>query len=110
MGVVPSNAAITAANPMGDYCELQLRRENLQSKTLIITTGVSVARPLPGEEELMGRGVSYCATCDGNFYKGKKVVVIADNPEGEEEVNFLAELAAKTWYIPQYKGSYNLRA
>lgn len=109
MDIVPSAESITAIYPMGDYFELQLRQENLQARTLIITTGVSVARPLPGEEAFVGKGVSYCATCDGNFYKGKKVVVIADNPEGEEEVNFLAELAAKTWYIPLYQGSYNLR-
>ena len=53
--------------------------------------------------------MSYCATCDGNFFKGKKVAVIADNAEGEEEVNFLAELAAETWYLPQYKGVYKVR-
>ncbi len=109
MGIVPSTETITAIYPMGEYFELQLRQENLQTKTLVITTGVSVARPLPGEEEFVGKGVSYCATCDGNFYKGKRVVVIADNAEGEEEVNFMAELASKTWYIPLYKGSYNLR-
>jgi thioredoxin reductase (NADPH) len=109
MGVVPDTESVTAVYPMGDYFELQLRRENLQARTLIITTGVSVARPIPGEEEFIGRGVSYCATCDGNFYKGKKVAVIADSPEGEEEVNFLAELAAAIWYIPLYQGEYNLR-
>ena len=109
MGVVPDTESVTAVYPMGDYFELQLRRENLQARTLIITTGVSVARPIPWEEEFIGRGVSYCATCDGNFYKGKKVAVIADSPEGEEEVNFLAELAAAIWYIPLYQGEYNLR-
>lgn len=108
-GIVPSTEAITAIYPMGDYFELQLRQENIQVRTLIITTGVSVAKPLPGEEEFIGKGVSYCATCDGNFYKGKKVVVIADNFEGEEEVNFLAELAAEISYIPLYTGAYKLR-
>jgi len=110
MDIVPSTETITAIYPMGDYFELQLRQENIQAKTLVITTGVSVARPLPGEEEFTGRGVSYCATCDGNFYKGKRVAVIADNPEGEEEVNFLAELASQVWYIPLYKGAYNVAA
>lgn len=109
MNIVPDAETITAIYPMGDYFELQLRRENIQAKALIITTGVSVARPLPGEEDFIGRGVSYCATCDGNFYKGKKVVVVADNPEGEEEVNFLAELTDQTWYIPLYKGTYSVR-
>ena len=109
MDIVPEVDTITAIYPMGDYFELQLRQENIRAKTLIITTGVSVAQPLPGEEEFTGRGISYCATCDANFYKGKRVVVIADNPEGEEEVNFLAELAAETWYIPLYKAPHNVR-
>jgi|SRR5690554_1106743 len=109
MGIVPDTDSITAVYPMGDYFELQLRKENIQAKTLIITTGVSVARPLPGEQDFIGRGVSYCATCDANFYKGKRVVVIADDSEGEEEVNLLADLAAETWYIPQYKGPYSVR-
>lgn len=109
MDIVPTTETITAIYPMGDYFELQLRQENIQAKTMIITTGVSVAQPLPGEEEFTGKGLSYCATCDGNFYKGKRVAVIADNPEGEEEVNFLAELAAHVTYIPQYKGEYKLR-
>lgn len=109
MELVPSTETITAIYPMGDYFELQLRQDNVQAKKLIITTGVNVARPLPGEEEFVGKGVSYCATCDGNFYKGKRVVVIADTPEGEEEVNFLAELASQVWYIPLYKGAYNLQ-
>lgn len=107
--IVPSTESITAIYPLGDYFEIQLRRENLQAKTLIITTGISIARPLPGEEEYIGKGVSYCATCDGNFYKGKNVAVIADSPEGEEEINFLAELAAKAWYLPLYAGDYKLR-
>lgn len=109
MGIVPDTSTITAIYPMGDYFELQLRQENIQAKTLVITTGVSVAKPLPGEEDYIGRGVSYCATCDGNFYKNKKVAVIADNPEGEEEVNFLADLAAQTWFIPMYQGDYNVK-
>lgn len=109
MDIVPETDTITAIYPMGDYFELQLRTENIRTKTLIITTGVSVAKPLPGEEDLVGKGVSYCATCDGNFYKGKNVAVVADNPDGEEEVNFLADLAAQVWYLPLYKGPHNLK-
>lgn len=107
-GIVPSTEAITAVYPMGDYFELQLRQETVQARTLIITTGVGIARPLPGEVEFIGRGVSYCATCDGNFYKGKRVAVVADSPEGEEEVNLLAQLADRVWYLPLYQGEYRV--
>lgn len=109
LNIVPSTESITAVYPLGDYFEIQLRQQNLQAKTLIITTGISIARPLPGEEEYTGKGVSYCVTCDGKFYTGKRVAVVADSAEGEEEANFLAELAAEVWYIPLYSGSYNLR-
>lgn len=107
MGIKPDLRGITAIYPMGDYFELQLREESIQTRTLILTTGVSIKKPLPGEEEFTGKGVSYCATCDGNFFRNKTVVVIADNAEGEEEANFLAELAATVYYIPLYKGEYS---
>ena len=54
---------------------------------------------LPGEEELVGRGVSYCGTCDGMFYRGKRVAVIAQGPEAVSEANFLAGLCSEVVYF-----------
>ena len=62
-------------------------------------------RPIKGERELLGRGVSYCATCDGNLYKGKTIAVICDNAPMEEEAEYLAELAGKIYYQPLFKES-----
>jgi len=62
-------------------------------KTVLLAMGTARVRLLPGEEELVGQGVSYCATCDGMFYKGGRVLVVASDAEAVEEANYLATLA-----------------
>ena len=86
---------------MGDYFALQCGEEFLEARTVILATGVVASKPLPGEEELLGRGVSYCATCDAALYRGKRVAVIGYEPKEEEEAAFLAETSAVT-YFPMY--------
>jgi thioredoxin reductase (NADPH) len=78
-------------------------RENaIQSKTIVLSPGVSTAAEISGEDEFAGRGISYCATCDGMFFKGKPVAMIGYIPEAEAEAAFLAEICAKVYYLPQY--------
>lgn len=108
MGIVPDQQSVTAIYPMSGYFEIQLRQENVQALAVILATGVAIARPLPGEEDFIGRGISYCATCDGNLYRGKRVAVVADNAGGEEEALFLAGLASAVLYLPQYGMERNL--
>ena len=78
---------------------------NYQAKSVIMAIGVAPAKLLPGEKEFLGRGVSYCATCDGMLYKGKEVVVIGYTAEAEHEAEYLAEICEKVTYLPQYKMS-----
>lgn len=73
-----------------------------EASAIIMATGVSFLKSLPGEEELLGRGVSYCATCDAFAYRDKKVAVIGYNKEQEKEAVFLTQTAAKVYYIPMY--------
>lgn len=75
------------------------------SKTLILAMGVMSAKTLPGEDEYLGRGVSYCATCDGMFYKGKTIAVVTNDKKYEHEVKYLADLANKVYYFPLFKES-----
>lgn len=78
-------------------------RENaIQALTVILATGVAIGNEISGESDFVGRGVSYCATCDGMFFKGKNVAMIGYIPEAEREVNFLAEVCQKVYFIPQY--------
>lgn len=67
----------------------------LQARTVILATGASVATPFPGEEDYIGRGVSYCATCDGMLYRGRTVAVIAKTQEAVEEALHLVRIGCK---------------
>jgi len=71
-----------------------------QTKSIIITTGASPNKlNVPGEKELRGRGVSYCATCDGWFFKGKKVAVVGGGDSALEEGLFLTRFAESVHII-----------
>lgn len=74
-----------------------------RSRAVILATGVQQARFLPGEKELLGRGLGYCATCDGPLYRDQDVAVIGETPQAEEEVNFLAEICRKVYFFPRYQ-------
>jgi len=76
---------------MGKYFALKVGKEMIESKSLIIATGVTASKTLENEDEFLGRGVSYCATCDAHFCKGKDVAVIAYTKEAEEETTRMLE-------------------
>lgn len=109
MGINIINERINAIYAMGEYFTLMVNEKMYEANSIILATGVEYTKPLNGEEEFLGRGVGYCATCDAPLYKGKTVTIIGYNQEGEEDANFVSELAAKTYYVPMYKGNYNLR-
>lgn len=82
------------------------------AKAVILSTG-SMGRTsvVPGEEELLGRGVSYCATCDGAFFRDEPVAVVGNNDEALEEALFLTKYAQKIHLVvptPELKASPEL--
>ena len=99
---------IGAVYAMGDYFALQAGEEMLEAKTVILATGVVSAKPLPGEEALLGRGVSYCATCDAPLYRGRAAAVIGYSPREESEAAFLSEVCSRVIYFPMYPGEPDL--
>ena len=92
-----------ALQPMGDKFMLGTSGDVYEAAAVIIATGMAPVGTLPGEKELLGQGVSYCATCDGMLYRGKKVVVISAVPHALEEVEFLAGLCSEVILVPLYK-------
>lgn len=108
MGIEIVQEKINAIYAMGDFFSLMVNDKVYEAKTVIIATGMEFTKPMKGEEEFLGRGVGYCATCDAPLYKGKKVTIIAYNKEAEEEANYVSELASDLYFIPMYKGNYNL--
>ena len=93
---------VNAVYSMGEYFALQVGKEMIESKSLIIATGVTASKTLENEDEFLGRGVSYCASCDAHFCKGKDVAVIAYTKEAEEDALFLSEVCSSIKYFPLY--------
>lgn len=88
---------------MGDYYSLMANDKVYEASAVILSTGVNFGKPFKGEEEYLGKGVGYCATCDAPLYKDKVVTIIAYNKHDEDEANFIGTIASKVYYIPMYK-------
>ncbi len=80
--------------------EIETSEGKAYSKTILIATGASPNRlGVEGEKEFTGRGVSYCATCDGAFFKDKKVMVVGGGDSAIEEALYLARIAAEVTVV-----------
>ena len=110
MELTVTEARVNAVYAMGDYFAVQTATDTVEATTVILATGVVQGKPLPGEEEFLGRGVSYCATCDAPLYRGKAVAVIGSSPAAEPEAAYMAEVAASVLYLPLYEGTPDLPA
>ena len=88
---------------MGDHFMVSAGSDVYEAKTIILASGVIMGKFMDGEKELAGKGVSYCATCDGMFYRDKEIAVICENKEFEEEVLFLANIAKKVYLFVNYE-------
>lgn len=110
MDIPVTEARVNAVYAMGDYFAVQTAETTYEAATVILATGVVQGKPLPGEEEFLGRGVSYCATCDAPLYRGKAVAVVGTSPASEPEAAYMAEVAASVLYLPLYEGTPDLPA
>ena len=110
MGIEITEKRVSAVYAMGDFFALQAGEDMLEASSVILATGVVQGKPLPGENELLGRGVSYCATCDAPLYRGKRAAVIGYSPREEAEAAFLSEVCSEVLYFPTYKEETHLSA
>ncbi len=79
--------------------------KTFEARAVILATGVETKGQLKGERDFLGRGVSYCAVCDGALYKGKRIAAVISSPAFEEEVHFLARFADMVYAFCLYEGS-----
>jgi len=85
----------------GDIKRVRTRDEVYEAFVVIIAVGVARKKlEVPGAKEFLGKGVSYCATCDGAFFRGRTLAVIGSDDEAAEEALHLAELAGKVALVP----------
>ena len=103
MGLEITELMVTKAIYTGEHWALFAGPEFFEAKTVILASGTAQGKTIKGEAVFLGRGVSYCATCDGGLYRGKTVAVLCGNPRFEHEVSYLAGLAAKVYLLPYYK-------
>ncbi len=90
--------------PMGDKFMLNFENTFIECGSVVLSMGIEKSKKVPGEEEYLGKGVSYCATCDGMLYRGKDVAVIAEAEEAVEDANFLAEICNSVYFINMRRG------
>lgn len=86
---------VLSAMPFGMGWLVSIGSEVREAGALILASGAVRSRPIPGEERLLGRGVSYCATCDGMLYREKNTVVLGWTESAEREAEFLRSIGCK---------------
>ena len=99
MGAELRGGVVHQVIAMGESFALSLGADFIEAKKVILATGARQPKLLEGEERLLGRGVSYCGTCDGMLYRGKNVAVIGAGAEAVPEANFLMNLCQSVTYF-----------
>lgn len=109
MDIQITEERIDSIYSMGECFLLAVNDKYYEAKTIILATGIDFNKEIEGEEEFLGHGVGYCATCDAPLYKGRTVSIISYHKDGEKDANYVQEIAEKVYYIPMYKGKYKLK-
>jgi len=92
---------ISAGKDNGTFV-LMTESGEIRSKTLILAPGIQRNMSnVPGEKEFLGKGVSYCASCDCNFYKGKTVAIVGDESEAASSAELMTKYAERTYWITE---------
>lgn len=98
-GVEFRTGKVLSAMPMEDTWYLSIGTDMEHARALVLAAGVNRGKKFPGETEFLGRGVSYCATCDGMLYRGKPVAVLGYTPTARHEAEFLEGIGCSVTYF-----------
>lgn len=98
-GVERMTGRALSAMPTDEGFFVAVGSQVVEGRALILACGAAHGTRYPGESEYLGRGVSYCATCDGMLYRGRDVVVAGFSAEAPEEANYLHELGCRVTYV-----------
>lgn len=100
LGAEFRQASVSSIEDHGDTKVVVTDKENLETKTVVISIGADHSKlGVPGEKELTGMGVSYCATCDGAFFRNRVVAVVGGGDVALEDAIFLSRFASKVYLI-----------
>ena len=102
MDLEPKDARVTNIADMGDRFMVLADNEMYEARALLLATGVASAKGMEGEADLLGRGVSYCATCDGFLYKGKTVAVYCTDERMAHDISYLEEICGKVYIYTSF--------
>lgn len=103
MGIKLTEEVVTGIYDTGGGFTLLAKDKQYEAKSVILCIGVEAAKTVEGEERFVGRGVSYCATCDGFLYKGKRIGIWCTDKRFEHEIEYLCSLAEFAYVMPLYK-------
>ena len=103
LGIEITDKRVGAIYTFDDHFSLQVDEDFIEATSVIVASGVVQTSSLAGEDSYVGRGVSYCATCDGRLYKDKNVAVIGYSADAAEEAEYLAEIANQVLYFKKNK-------
>ena len=98
-GVEFRSGKVLNALRMEDTWYVSIESDMENAKALVLAAGVARGKKFPGEETFLGRGVSYCATCDGMLYRGKNVAVLGYSDTARREAEFLSGIGCSVTYF-----------
>lgn len=99
MNIKVEDGKVVNILPMGESLMVNINGEIEEAKKVILAMGISKVKEIPGEGRLLGIGVSYCATCDGMLYRGKKAIVWDQSKEALEEANYLNSIGVNIIFV-----------